>query len=161
MYHYRVPDHIADEQIVPRRALIALGVLVAFALVAITAASLTGTRAAQEDLGAPALTRALLFETAPGDGMVVRDAASGAVLETLPRSFATLLDAALQDFAAARRAAGADPALPYVLAVHRGGTVTLGDDATGRRLPLDAFGYDNALRLGLLLTATASPGSLP
>jgi len=128
---------------IPRPVLAAVGALVAFTI-AITAIA----RLAAHDAPAPALTdgstRALRFTDLEGGRVEVRDAATGARLALLQPGEGGFVRATLRSLVRERRRRGVGEEPPFEVAVPWPGHVVLADPATGRQVPLEAFGPTNA-----------------
>lgn len=138
---------------VPRGVLAAAGALVAFALV-ITMFS------RESDIGVSHMpsVRAyqvlhLRFEDGDDGRVTIRDAADGAELFTVAPGTGGFLRSAVRGFAHVRNRDGVDASPPFTLTRWSDGTISLADEATGRRIDLDAFGPTQAQAFARLFNA--------
>jgi putative photosynthetic complex assembly protein len=88
-------------------------------------------------------TLRLKFEDAPGGVVLVRDAATGKVIEDFGTGEGAFLRATLRALVNQRRKDGATAQGDFRLERHNGHQIYLIDEATGRALALNAFGPDN------------------
>jgi putative photosynthetic complex assembly protein len=127
-------------QVLPRGALIGAAALVAFAFVAVGAGRNLGVGETHMPATQAYQILHLSFADQDDGGVTVRDAESGAVLEIVKPGTNGFLRSALRGFAHERMRDGIGPARPFTLTRWRNGTLSLQDEATGRRIDLDAFG---------------------
>lgn len=108
--------------------------------------------------GQPLRVRDLRFEDRADGAVVVRDAASGAEAWVFDPGTNGFVRGTMRAFARGRRQAAQGQEVPFRLAVWRDGRVTLQDDATERRIELNAFGETNKdVFLRLLLPEGTQP----
>jgi putative photosynthetic complex assembly protein len=88
-------------------------------------------------------TMRLKFEDAAGGVVLVRDAATGKVIEDFGTGEGAFLRATLRALVNQRRKEGATAQGDFRLERHNGHQFYLIDEATGRTLALNAFGPDN------------------
>lgn len=88
-------------------------------------------------------SRALVFTDLPDGRIGVRDPVRGEVLEPLEGS-GGFVRGSLRALARQRRLANVGPEVPFYLARHADGRLTLSDSATNNHLDLQAFGPDNS-----------------
>jgi putative photosynthetic complex assembly protein len=86
-------------------------------------------------------------------GVDVIDARSGARIDTLLPGSDGFMRATLRGLARERKRNGMGPEVPFHLALHEDGTLTLVDPATSRTIQLQAFGPSNSGAFARLLTA--------
>jgi putative photosynthetic complex assembly protein len=143
-------DPFADQPS-PRGALLGIAALVAFSLLAVVVAQLGGFKAGQAAPGAIAESRDLRFADGQGGTVHVFDAASGQLLAALRPGTENFIRGVLRGLARERRSASLDRQVPFRLARHANGRLTLRDLATGRLVDLRAFGSTNAQSFARLL----------
>lgn len=143
-----------EEVRVPRGMLVAAAVLITLAASFAFTARSTGTgatRIAAPGVATTALSRELRFADGADGSIVISDAATGAVVETVPPGTNTFVRGALRGLAFDRRRAGVGREPPFRLALWRDGRLTLTDPTTGVTLDLDAYGPDNRAAFANLL----------
>jgi len=86
-------------------------------------------------------------------GVDVIDARTGARIDTLQPGSDGFMRATLRGLARERKRNGFGPEIPFQLALHADGTLTLVDPATARTIQLQAFGPSNSGAFVRLLTA--------
>jgi putative photosynthetic complex assembly protein len=137
---------------VPRPALMAMGALVLFALLATTWVRLSGV-----DIRAPdapvAQERALRFEDRPDGSIAVLDPKTGNTIDTVTGQ-SGFVRGTLRGLARERKRMGLGAEQPFVLMGRADGRLTLKDPATGRVVDLESFGPLNA---GVFARMLASP----
>jgi putative photosynthetic complex assembly protein len=141
-----------DGQSFPRAPLIGAGALVLATVLAVAALRLTGTGPVTLDRAPVAVERQLHFEDRNG-GVDVLDARSGQRITSLAQGGDGFVRATLRTFVRERRRQNIGAEVPFVLASHVDGRLTLDDPATGRSVNLEAFGPDNAAAFARLLKA--------
>lgn len=102
--------------------------------------------------GRPVAERMLRFADRDDGAIVVTDAGSGRVVETLQPGSEGFVRGAMRGLARERRRADAGPDVPFRLATWPDGRITLEDVATGNFMELHAFGRTNAEAFLRLLT---------
>lgn len=138
---------------VPRKPLIAVGLLLAFTLAAAAAARLGGIGVVTT---ADAPTRAmaeLRFRDDSEGRVLVHEAASGRLLQALEPGGHGFLRGTMRGLARERKARGVSADAPYRLVSRADGRLTLEDPATGRRVDLESFGPANSGVFAHLLAA--------
>ena len=143
----------AQRQGVPRGVLISAAALVAFSLGATWFARNSGVGGVRMPTEEAYQIRHLDFVDAEDGGVLVRDAASGAVVYRVAPGTNGFLRSALRGFAHERMRDGIGSATPFTLTRWRDGTESLADETTGRRIDLDAFGPTQAEAFAQLLVA--------
>jgi putative photosynthetic complex assembly protein len=139
--------HAHDHKIlIPRWFLAACAVMVVFSIAIAAIARWTGY--GRVETLPPGLTqidsRALLFEDSPDGAVIVRDAKSRAVVDTLNPGTFGFVRAAMRGLAQARKLHEIGQEPPFLLVRWSDQRVTLDDPNTGRRIDLNAFGRANA-----------------
>ncbi len=132
-----------DAKAFPRSMLLGATALIGAALVAATAARLTGVGATHVQTGQPVESRLLTFKTTNGGGIKVISAETGIEIADIPAKKDGFIGVVLQGFGGGRVRAGADVDAPYKLVRYAGGRAGLDDPETGHSVMLDAFGPDN------------------
>lgn len=139
---HAIPDH-DDEIRVPRAALVAAAAIVIVAISAAGFARLSGVGRSVLPHSTMVEQRALLFEDQADGAVLVRDASSHAVVDTIQPGAFGFVRVAMRGMARDRRAHGVGADRQFLLTRWRDGRVTLDDPETGRRLDLSAFGRPN------------------
>lgn len=93
-------------------------------------------------------------------GIDVIDARTGAHIDELRPGADGFIRATLRGLARERRKQGLGPEVPFHLALHEDGRLTLEDPAISRTIELEAFGSTNSGAFARLL-ATGAPASTP
>jgi putative photosynthetic complex assembly protein len=133
--------HSAATEVIPRRALIAAGGVMAATLLGLAALRLAGYRAAQPD--APALAqRELIFRDRADGGIDIVDASRGAVIDQA-HGEQGFLRGTLRGLVRERKRLGLPTETPLHLIARADGRLTLADPATGVRIDLESFGPTN------------------
>jgi putative photosynthetic complex assembly protein len=145
-------SHSSDDQSFPRGPLIGAGALVLFSLVAVAALRVSGAAPVAPERAPVAVERHLRFEDVNG-GVDVIDARSGRAIASLQQGGDGFVRATLRTFVRERRRQNIGAEMPFVLASHVDGRLSLDDPATGRSVYLEAFGPDNAAAFARLLKA--------
>lgn len=140
----------------PRGALLGIAALVAFSLLAVIAAQIGGFKAGQVAPGAMVDSRDLRFADGQGGMVYVYDASSEQMLAALMPGTENFIRGVLRGMARERRSASLGPQVPFRLARHNDGRLTLRDMATDRLVDLHAFGSTNARSFARLLDAGSS-----
>ncbi|HEX8275908.1 MAG TPA: photosynthetic complex assembly protein PuhC [Longimicrobiaceae bacterium] len=141
---------------VPRPMLLAAAALIALAVALALTARVSDAGATRIAAPAAAQTRAardLRFADRADGGIVVTDAATGAVAGVVEPGSNTFVRGAMRGLAFERRKRGVGPEAPVRLARWRDGRLTLEDPATGVVLDLAAYGPDNREAFARLLPA--------
>lgn len=137
----------------PRGILIAIASLIAFTILAVAIARLTGYDPSQAPLSPAVAVRDLSFvEVGQGD-LAVHDAATGALLETVPSDKNGFIRGLLRTLARERRMHRVDADGPFRLSLRENGQFTLEDQTTGFFIDLRAFGQTNEAAVGRFLSA--------
>ena len=134
----------------PRRALLAIGLVLLGTLVAVAAVRLSGTNITVPDAAAVAM-RELRFEDRPDGSVVVIDANSKSVIHTMTGENG-FFRGALRGLARERRRSGLGSEQPFQLIGRADGRMTLVDPATGQRIDLESFGPTNAAVFARFMT---------
>lgn len=92
----------------------------------------------------PVRVRDLRFEDGADGSVVIRDPASGAVLESLPPGGSGFVRGVLRGLARERGLRGLGPQVPMRLTGWGNGSLTLQDLATGEAIEVNSFGPTNA-----------------
>jgi putative photosynthetic complex assembly protein len=100
----------------------------------------------------PIATLMLNFADAPDGAVLVRNATTGALLETVPPRGGGFLRSTMRVMATERAADHFGAAQPFQLTAMAGNRLALTDTATGQILELEAFGPSNAAEFAKILT---------
>lgn len=133
---------LTASNVMPRRVLLAIGVVLLGTLIAVAAVRLSGTRISEPDEAAVAV-RELRFEDRPDGSVAVIDANSKTVIHTMTGENG-FFRGALRGLARERRRSGLGSEQPFQLIGRADGRLTLVDPATGQRIDLESFGPTNA-----------------
>lgn len=128
--------------VLPRRVLMGIGLVLLGTLIAVTAVRVSGTSISVPDEAAVAV-RELRFEDRPDGSVAVIDAHSKAVIHTMTGENG-FFRGALRSLARERRRDGLGSEQPFQLIGRADGRLTLADPATGQRIDLESFGPTNA-----------------
>jgi len=128
--------------------LVTLGVTDFFGLIGDAGAASRG--------GTMVLSHTLRFEDRADGGVLVRNAETGAVVETLEPTTNGFLRGTLRALTRERKKDQIGRAIPFRLTSFSDGRLTLEDPATGERIALEAFGDTNKeVFVNILLAAEA------
>ena len=132
------------EPIVGRTGLLALGGLVMFTLVAVTASRLTGLGEVRMTLPAAVESRDLQFADGQGGTVLVYDATDRQLIDTIAPGTNGFVRVVLRGLAREHKLGdiGAEP--PFRLTRHTNGQMTLTDTSSSKQIDLAAFGAVNA-----------------
>lgn len=145
-------SHSHNDNILPRKALIAVAALIGFTLVLVTAARLTGYNASQVPDSPAVLSRDIRFSEGPEGILLVVDVQSGGKLAVLPAGNAGFVRGVLRVLTRDRRGRHTDADAPVRLARLADGRLTLRDLATERVIELNSFGPTNVAAFAVFLT---------
>jgi putative photosynthetic complex assembly protein len=135
----------------PRAPLLGAAGLIALTFIAVAAVRLTGTSVVDVDTSAAVESRELLFEDRSNGAVGVLDARDRSEVAVLASGTNGFLRAVLRGLARDRRSRGAGADVPFRIARHADGQLTLEDPVTGRQVYLAAFGPTNAAAFAQLL----------
>ncbi len=165
------PTPTAAEQLhghrlgLPLGPLLGMAALVLCTVLVVAAVRLAGGEVSSASTAPVTVERQLRFEDRSDGGIVVLDAApqtaESAVLTIIAPGGDGFLRGTLRALVRSRRLAGAGPEMPFHLAAHADGRLTLTDPATGQRVDLESFGPTNAAVFAHLLTASRPARALP
>jgi putative photosynthetic complex assembly protein len=135
----------------PRGLLMAVGALVLFTVLGVGATQVLGGGHVTDWRAISAESRALTFEDGADGGIIVRDPATGAHVQSWEPETGGFVRTAMRSLALERRqmAIGAGPA--FVLHRTGNGKLIMEDPQTGEWVSLDAFGSDNAAEFRKLM----------
>ena len=131
---------IADS---PNLPLAAMASLVLVTLVAVAGVRLAGISAQQQPDASTVSLRQLRFEDRSDGGIAVRDATTGAVLDTVAPGTNGFLRSTMRGLVRERKRQHLGPDLPFELHARADGRLTLIDPGTQRRIDLESFGATN------------------
>lgn len=130
-----------ESEMVPRRAIIGIGLTLAGVLAGVAAVRLGGHGPQRQDAAALS-TRLLRFEDLPDGGILVLDHAGGQRLAVMTGEQG-FLRGVLRSLMRERRRSGMDLRAPLELVARADGGLTLADPSTGQRIELESFGPSN------------------
>ncbi len=147
-----------DREPFPRGALIAAASVVAFSLIATTAARWVGINPSGAPvISAPAQSVYLRFVDEPDGSVRVRDGYDDRVVADLAPGAGGFVRGVMRGLAHDRKTHGIGSAPPFRLSIWRDGRLALQDTATGRLIDLDAFGASNKDAFAQLLREDSGP----
>jgi putative photosynthetic complex assembly protein len=129
-------------EVIPRRALLAAGGVMAATLAAVAALRLSGFAPHEADAPATA-QRELRFADRADGGIDILDARTGAHVDSA-HGEQGFLRGTLRGLMRERKRAGLPVDAPLVLTARADGRLTLADPSTGARIDLESFGPTNA-----------------
>jgi putative photosynthetic complex assembly protein len=132
------------EPIVGRTGLMAAGGLVLFALVTVTASRMTGIGDVRMTLPAAVESRDLTFEDGKGGSVLVYDAASKKLIDTIAPGTNGFVRVVLRGLARERKLGDIGQEPPFRLTRYANGQMTLTDTSSNKKIDLVAFGSANA-----------------
>jgi putative photosynthetic complex assembly protein len=145
-------SHPQPDNILPRKALIAVAVLIGFTLVLVTAARLTGYNPKQAPDSPTVASRDLRFADGPEGVLLVIDIQNGAKIASLPAGNAGFVRGVLRTLVRQRHSSHIDNGTPVRLARLADGRLTLTDLGTQRVIELNSFGPTNVGAFAVFLT---------
>lgn len=137
----------------PPAPVLGMAALLLFCVLGVGVVRWVGFSPVQQRDAATVSTRLLRFEDLPEGGIAVRDAQSGAVLDTVAPGSNGFLRSSMRGLVRERKRQGLGPQLPFELLARADGRLTLVDPATRRRIDLESFGPSNAAVFARLLPA--------
>lgn len=132
-----------NHQPFPHAALLALGGLILFSLLAVILAQINDVKVGVSAPSAVTVHRDLRFVDDGGGAVSIQDAKNGSLLLTLPPGKDNFIRGVMRSMARERRSLGVGTQTPFRLARHTNGQLTLTDLATQRQIELNAFGATN------------------
>lgn len=140
-----------DKETIPTGILLAMAGLVVFSLIAVAIARIADHKAVGPPLAEVVVERHLRFIDTGGGRAEIVDDTSGELVMVMEPGQDNFIRGIIRGLARERRGYGVGSRLPFVLARHADGQLTLTDPATGRVLDLRAFGHTNADAFAILL----------
>ena len=137
----------------PRGILFGAGALLAFAFCITLFSRTSDIGVSHMPKSAPYQVLHLDFVDGDDGSVAILDASDGALIYTVAPGTNGFVRSALRGFAHERRRDGIGPAQPFTLTRWTDGTLSLQDEATGRRIDLDAFGPTQAESFARLFQA--------
>ncbi len=141
----------------PRGALIGAAVLVSGSLLLVGIARLTGYRPEQPPPSRVVVSYDLRFEDRSDGGVLVYDASTSRLVDTLEPGTNGFVRGVLRGLARERRAREVGTAPPFRLTRWADGRLSLDDLETGRHVDLEVFGPTNAGAFADILIASGKP----
>jgi putative photosynthetic complex assembly protein len=146
----------ARSELIPRRALLAVGGVLAATLLTVGTLRWSGFDATSQPDANAVAERALFFRDLPDKGIAIVDAASGAVIDTA-QGEQGFLRGTLRGLVRERKLRGLAADVPLQLIARADGRLTLLDPLTGQRIDLESFGPTNAAVFARWLPQGARP----
>ena len=140
---------------VPRLPLVLMGLLIAGAVAFAGIARREQTAPAPTDRIIAA--RSLHVADGPAGSVIVTDAKTGQVIQSVASGDDNFLRITLRTLAQTRIHRGIGAAPPFTLTAYADGREILADPSTGRRIDLEAFGPDNEADFTRLLPQGKAP----
>ncbi len=144
-------EHLHEN--LPRTPLMALCALVICTVVAVAAVRITGVGVVHQPDAAAVEVREFRFEDRPDGSIVVLDAASRGLVETVAPGTNGFLRGTMRGLARERKRMGVGPEIPFRMIGRADGRLTLEDPGTGRRVDLASFGPTNAAVFAQIMVA--------
>jgi putative photosynthetic complex assembly protein len=154
-------SHPHPDNILPRKALIAVATLIGFTLVLVTAARLTGYNPKQVPDSPAVVSRDLRFVDGPEGVLLVLDIPSGTKLAVLPAGNAGFVRGVLRALMRDRHSRRIDEGTPVRLAQLADGRLTLKDLGSERVIELSSFGPTNVGAFAVFLAARPGDSDPP
>jgi putative photosynthetic complex assembly protein len=132
-----------QEPVVPKVGIIAAAALVLFSLATVTTARLTSTGGVHMTLPAVAESRDFQFEDGKNGAVLVYDASSRQLVDTLAPGTNGFIRVVLRGLARERKLGDIGQQPPFRVTRFVNGQITLTDTSTGKQIDLDAFGSAN------------------
>lgn len=130
-----------DQELIPKKLIIAFVSLALAALLIVTFAVLTDRPLAGQPVAAPVLTERSLVITAEGNAVHVADASTGAVL--MDAGNGGFISVVVDGLERARLVAGVSTNEPVTLTMFENGRLALSDPASRWQVELSSFGAGN------------------
>jgi putative photosynthetic complex assembly protein len=146
----------AAESAIPPGILIGAGALLAFTMLAVLVGRTEDVGITRMPEASPVASVALTVADRPDGAILLQDAGTRRLIETVEPGRDGFLRATLRGFGQARLRAGLTAEQPFVLTRYDDGTLALSDESTGRRVNLEAFGATNAGAFAKLLPKRVS-----
>jgi putative photosynthetic complex assembly protein len=144
---------------VPALLLIGAGALIGFSMLAVAIGRSDGIGLTQLPPAKPVVRLDFRAEDQTDGSIVLRDAADRHVVAWIRPGEDGFLRGTLRGLAQARQRDGLGREPPFGLTRYDDGRLELSDEATGRRVPLEAFGPTNAQAFARLLPGPGGRGS--
>lgn len=126
---------------VPRRAIIAAGLLVCFSLGIVSFARYTGYKWDWKPDGTVVASRAIDFVQAPNGDVSVKDAKSGQILGSYTFTENAFMRTVMLGLRKERAIVASNRAEPFTIEQWNDGRVTVSDPVSGRYFEMAAFGH--------------------
>lgn len=149
--------YVAESPILPRSLLIGAGALVAFSLILVSAARLSGYGPAKPEPSAVVASRDLRFDDRADGAVLIYATPDGQLVDTLAPGTNGFVRGVLRGLVRERRADHVGPTPPFRLTRWADGRLSLDDPSTGRHVDLEVFGPTNAGAFAEILIASERP----
>lgn len=149
-------SEVSHEPIVGRTGLMAAGGLVLFALVCVTGSRMTGIGDVRMTLPVAVESRDLQFEDGKGGTVLVFDATSRELIDTIAPGTNGFVRVVLRGLARERKLGDVGQEPPFRLTRHANGQMTLTDTSSNKHIDLAAFGSANSLAFTRLMSMKGS-----
>ncbi|CAA2141225.1 photosynthetic complex assembly protein PuhC [Hyphomicrobium sp. ghe19] len=144
-------DATARSFVFPPAPLIYAAALVLSALAVASGARVSGVGTTHLDYTNPLVSRDLLFDDASGGSILIKDAHSGELIDTIVPGNDGFVRAVMRVIARERLIAGGAKTTPFTLTRWDNGRLTISDPANGKKTELVGFGASNEQAFAKLL----------
>ncbi len=148
-----MPHAHTHENIIHRRALLALGLMVAFTVTAVGLYRIAGFEPVGVEKGVVVENRFLIFADGQDGAIVILDGETQSVIDTLGSEENGFMRNVLRGFARERTRAKVGGEEPLELMRWSTGHLSLRDPSTGLEIPLSSFAQDMTAPFARLMTA--------
>ena len=144
---------------IPALLLVGAGALMGFTMLAVMIGRSEGVGTIELPPAGPVASVDFHAEDQVDGSIALRSAGDGHLITMIRPGEDGFIRGTLRGLAQARQREGFGREAPFTLTRFDNGTLALADDATGRRVPLEAFGHTNALAFARLLSPDAAPAT--
>ena len=141
-----------DAKQFPKGVLIAIALLISFAMLAAVTAKRTDIGATRLDVSNVAQSRDVTFVDKQDGNIIAFDAKSGAQIADIKNSGNGFVGVVLKGFSRNRALLGFGPELPFRISTLADGRAMIEDPSTGHVVMLGAFGSDNRKAFSQLIS---------
>ena len=134
-----------------RLLLLGAALLTGVTIASVGAARMTGIGRQIVPVASPVESLALRFADGQDGSIAITDARDGHLIHRVPPGADGFIRGTMRGLVRERKRVDVDAVPPFHLTRWTDGTLSLEDDATGRRIELDAFGPTNAGSFAMLL----------
>ena len=139
-----------------RMLLLGAVLLTGITIVSVGTARMTGIGRQHVPVATPVQSLAVRFADGQDGSIAITDAGDGQLIHRVPPASDGFIRGTMRGLVRERKRIDVDAGPPFRLTRWTDGTLTLEDDATGRRIELDAFGPTNAASFAMLFNGGSS-----